>query len=182
MTYDTDMRSNRYSRRTVAKLAGTTTVAALLAGCPDNNNDDVDDEPDDDPNDDEPDVDAEDPEELADEEEWQDVDEFYFEGRIEAWTGVEPEFIEGLDNPTLLLFEDQEYDFTWINEDGANHNIAMWDQEEDGDVVDDFATEIMGDEGEEQTLESVEPTDEMTHYVCEVHPTTQIGPLEVRSE
>ncbi|MCW8172845.1 hypothetical protein D8S78_14000 [Natrialba swarupiae] len=46
-------------------------------------------------------------------------------GRIAAWTGIEPEIIAGVDNPDLVLFEGQEYDFRWINEDGAVHNIAM---------------------------------------------------------
>ncbi len=37
----------------------------------------------------------------------------------------------------------------------------------------------MGDEGEEQTLENVVASEEMVTYICEFHPTTQVGDLEI---
>lgn len=50
---------------------------------------------------------------------WEEINEFYFEGRLEAWTGIWSSVIAGEDNPTLVLFEGKEYDFTWVNRDGA---------------------------------------------------------------
>ncbi|MEY7848063.1 PKD domain-containing protein [Natrarchaeobius sp. A-rgal3] len=153
-------------RRTYLKYTGAASLTALVAGCADEG-----------PGEAEDDEDGEVDEEEVDEEAWEGIDEFYFEGRIAAWTGIEPEGIAGVDNPRLVLFEGEEYDFRWINEDGAVHNIAMHDENED--VVDDYATEGMGDEGEEQTLESVVASEEMVTYICEYHPTTQVGDLEV---
>lgn len=153
--------NDRFSRRNVLRF-GSAAGLALLAGCPDDN-----DEPDDD--DDEP----------VDVEEWEDIDEFVFEGRIEAWTGVEPEIIEGEDNPTLTLIEGEEYDFTWINADGVTHNLEIRD---DGDeIIDDYQTEDLDDEGEETTLEGVVASEEMDVYICTYHEATQVGDITVEN-
>ncbi|TYT60633.1 cupredoxin domain-containing protein [Natrialba swarupiae] len=161
-------RKKSLDRRTYLKYTGAVSLPALVAGCGDEGPGETEEDEEEDG-----DVDDED----VDDEAWEGVDEFYFEGRIAAWTGIEPEIIAGVDNPDLVLFEGQEYDFRWINEDGAVHNIAMHDENED--VVDDYATEGMGDEGEEQTLENVVASEEMVTYICEFHPTTQVGDLEI---
>ena len=159
---------DRPTRRTVLKLLGATGTMALLAGCPDDNDDEVDDDVDDEVDDDvDPDVD------------WAEVDEIYLEGLSSGWIGIEPEVIEDETNPELPLIEGETYDFRWVNGDGATHNIEIRDGEE-GEVVDDYATETMDDEGEEQTLEDVEITDEMVDYVCEFHPVNQRGPIDVQ--
>jgi len=64
---------------------------------------------------------------------------------------------------------------TWENIDGAGHNLQIWD--ENGEVVDDYETEIMEEEGETQTLE-IEASEEMAQYLCMPHQTTMIGDIE----
>lgn len=111
--------------------------------------------------------------------EWEDISEFYFEGRIEAWTGIEPAIITGEDNPTLILFEGEEYDFRWVNKDGAIHTLEIWDDNDE--IVDEYATESLDREGEEEVLANVVSSPEMAKYVCRYHRTTQAGELEIRS-
>lgn len=118
-------------------------------------------------------------EEPEDDTEWEDIDEFYFEGRIEAWTGIEPAIIEGEENPTIVLFEGEEYDFRWVNKDGAIHNLEIRDDNDE--TIDDYATDSLDIEGEEEVLENVVASQEMAKYVCLYHQTTQVGEIEVRS-
>lgn len=150
---------------TVASAAGLT----FLAGCPDDNDEPADDDVDD------PD-DAEEPA-L---EEWEDVDEFYFEGRTEAWVGIEPDVIADEENPTITLIEGQEYTFRWINGDGVTHNLEIRD--EGDEIVDDYQSEDVTEEGEETTLEGVTATEEMVTYICTYHEATQVGDVTVESE
>ena len=146
--------SRQLSRRAVVKASGVT-GAALLAGC-------LNDEPDD------------------DDDAWADVDAFHFEGRVEAWTGVEPSLIEGEENPTITLIEGQEYDFSWENADGVLHNMEIRDG--DGEVIDDYQSEDVSEEGEEATIEGVVATEEMDVYICQYHTTTQVGDIEIQTE
>lgn len=154
--------TERFSRRTAMTMVGATGIA-LLAGC----NDDDDEEPDD-----------EEPAEV-DIEEWEDVDEFYFDGQIEFWGGVEPAIIEGEENPTITLIEGQEYDFTWVNVDGVEHNLEIRD--EDGDIVDDYQSDDVSEEGEEASVDGVVATEEMVTYICRYHETTQVGDINVET-
>ncbi|MCU4751292.1 PKD domain-containing protein [Halobacteria archaeon AArc-curdl1] len=149
--------SERISRRKLL-VAGATASAATVAGCLNNDNDDND----------------------VDLEEWEDIDEFYFEGVVEHWTGIEPDVIEDEENPTLHLIEGQEYDFRWVNGDGVTHNLEIWD--EDDEIIDNYQSDDVGEEGEETTLEGVAATEEMVTYVCQYHRTTQVGDLEVHNE
>ena len=167
----------RLDRRSLLKVTGAAGLAALVAGCggPDEEPEEVDDpeeeeeEPGDDPEDEEENGDA-------DAEAWADVDEIVLEGRTEAWEGVEPEEIAGEENPTLVLTPGEEYTITWENADGDGHNIAIRD--EDGQVIDDYSTDIMDEEGETQDLE-FEATEEMAEYVCEPHEGTMLGEIEI---
>ena len=156
----------RPSRRRLLQLTGASTVA-LLAGCAD----DVDDDDDDaDEVDDTDDID----------DEWEDVDEFTFEGYVQHWLGIEPSIIEDEENPTLTLIEGQEYDFRWINGDGSVHNLEIRD--EDDEIVEDYQSDDVSDEGEETTLEGVVASEEMAVYICEYHEASQVGDIEVVSE
>ncbi|TYL37388.1 PKD domain-containing protein [Natronococcus pandeyae] len=156
--------STHPSRRRLLQITGGSGIA-LLAGCPDDNDDD--DVNDDDVNDDV-------------EEDWEDVEEFYFEGVIEEWTGIEPEFIEGESNPTITLIEGQEYDFRWVNGDGVTHNLEIRD--EDDEIIEDYQSEDVGEEGEETILEGVVATEEMDVYICTYHEGTQVGDIEIETE
>ncbi|MFC3959326.1 PKD domain-containing protein [Halovivax cerinus] len=100
------------------------------------------------------------------------------DGITAGWEGLAPSAIEGSTNPTLSLVEGETYEIGWTQGDGANHNIAIHDDNEE--VVDDLATEIVSDPGDGQWLE-FEVGSEMTTYICEVHPTTMIGDIELRS-
>lgn len=109
---------------------------------------------------------------------WKDIDEWYFEGRIEGWTGIQPAIIADEENPTIVLFEGETYDFRWVNEDGAIHNIELWDDA--GDIVDEYEGDDLDRKGEEEVLANVVATPAMTRYVCRYHQTTQVGDIEVR--
>ncbi|AXR77389.1 PKD domain-containing protein [Natrarchaeobaculum sulfurireducens] len=158
-----------YSRRTMLKAASVTGVA-LVAGCADDAEEPDDEEPDDEEPDDE-EVDAE---------EWEDVDEFYFEGRTEAWIGIEPELIADEENPTITLIEGQEYDFRWVNGDGVTHNLEIRDG--DDEIIDDYQSDDVSEEGEETTLEGVVASEDMEVYICVYHEATQVGDIEIQSD
>ena len=146
-----DIRVSR--RRALAATAGA--VSLSVAGCL---GDDDDEEPDDD----------------TDEEAWEGVTEIYLEGWTPGWEGVEPEVIEGETNPTLVLSEGETYELTWENMDGDNHNFVLLDDA--GDNLEE--TELMGEEGETQSLE-FEATSEMVEYHCEPHAGTMVGDVEI---
>lgn len=115
--------------------------------------------------------------ESVDAEAWADVEEIVLDGETAAWIGVEPEPIADEENPTLGLTEGQEYDITWENVDGQPHNIQLLDENEE--VLE--GTDIIEEQGETQTL-TFEATAEMVEYICEVHPTTMVGAVEILSE
>ncbi|OIB55483.1 cupredoxin domain-containing protein [Natrialba sp. SSL1] len=160
-------RNNPLSRRTALKLTGAAAATALVAGCSD---DDTDDE-----------NGAENGDENGgddiDPSEWEDVDTIELDGATGGWEGVAPDMIAGEQNPTIVLFEGQEYDFTWYNQDSGTHNIEIWDEDEE--IVDDYATDQVNDD--EQTLEGVVASEEMAYYRCEPHGQMQ-GEIQVESE
>lgn len=95
-------------------------------------------------------------------------------GMIEAWEGVAPADIEGQTNPTLALTAGQDYTVTWENGDGAPHNFAIRDS--NGENV--IASDIMGEEGETQSVQFT-ASEEMAQYVCEVHPSSMVGEVQM---
>ncbi|ELY90542.1 hypothetical protein C483_10796 [Natrialba hulunbeirensis JCM 10989] len=157
-------RNNPLSRRTALKLTGAAAATALVAGCSD---DDTDDE-----------NGAENGDENGgddiDPSEWEDVDTIELDGATGGWEGVAPDMIAGEQNPTIVLFEGQEYDFTWYNQDSGTHNIEIWDEDEE--IVDDYATDQVNDD--EQTLEGVVASEEMAYYRCEPHGQMQ-GEIQI---
>lgn len=98
-------------------------------------------------------------------------------GTADAWEGVAPADIEGQTNPTLALTTGQDYTVTWENGDGAPHNFAIRDS--NGENV--IASEIMGEEGETQSVQFT-ASEEMDHYVCEVHPGDMRGDVQIAAE
>ncbi|WP_290817975.1 plastocyanin/azurin family copper-binding protein [Halovivax sp.] len=156
------MRANSRSRRRFLGLSAGAAATSLLAGCAGGIGSD------DDP--------QAQPLEPAD---WEGLDEFVVDGYTGNWIGVEPDVIEGIRNPTLLLFEGEEYELTWNNADGGAHNIAIWDEADA--VVDGHQTRIIRGRDETQTL-SFEATTEMHQYVCEPHKRSMIGYFRIVSE
>ncbi|WP_245550060.1 plastocyanin/azurin family copper-binding protein [Halopiger xanaduensis] len=105
--------------------------------------------------------------------------EIMLEGSTQAWTATEPESIADEENPTLTLVEGESYDITWENADGAQHNLVIWDDSDE--IVDDYETDMVSEEGETATLEIDEVTSEMAQYVCEPHSSTMVGDIELES-
>lgn len=105
---------------------------------------------------------------------WAAVDEIVLEGLTGGWIGVEPDPIAGVENPTLLLFEGQEYTIGWEQGDGAMHNVQLRDG--DGEVI---AETDLDDEGASLTVEA---TAALESYVCEPHANRMAGRLEIERE
>lgn len=99
-----------------------------------------------------------------------------FEGHASGWLGVEPDDVEGLRNPTLVLEEGETYVFRWVNGDGAPHDIGIRDA--DDDVVDGLVSDRVSTKGMEASLEFTASA-EMEEYVCSFHRSSQSGRLVV---
>jgi len=145
------MTIDRRSRRAV--LASTGLAAAALAGCLGDDDDGAD----------------------ADPEDWEGVTEIELDGHTNNWTGLSPDPIDGVENPTLVLTAGTEYTVTWYNQDGAEHNIALVD--DDGEAIE--ASEWTNDD--EQTF-TFEATEEMVEYLCEPHRTTMVGDVDIQTD
>lgn len=111
---------------------------------------------------------------TGDAEDWEDVEEVFLDGEEDGWIGRRPEFIEGEENPTLELYEGREYEIGWENLDGEDHNLALYDG--DGGSID--STSIHGDEFEGDSL-TIDASDELAEYICEVHPDEMVGEIEI---
>lgn len=89
-----------------------------------------------------------------------------FSAQTTAWEGLEPSEIDGESNPTLILQEGEDYTIGWTEGDGSNHNIELRD--ENGEVVEDYETDLASEGGEEQIIEFT-ATSEIAVYRCEPH-------------
>ena len=164
---------DQQSRRTVLRLGGSAAIAAVLAGCGDGG-----------PggggggNESEGNESGNESEGGGGGGEAIEPDtEIMLGGETQGWQGQEPEQIADQDNPTLTLQEGEAYQITWENLDGQEHNLQILDDSDQ--VVDDYETELMGEEGETQTLEIDEATSEMASYICEPHQGTMNGEIQV---
>jgi hypothetical protein len=152
-----------HARRTVLKAAGASTFAIAGAGClGDDDGDDGGENGDDDNGNGEFEIDP--------------GAEIVLDGYSSHWEGIEPSEIEGEENPTLVLEDGEEYTMEWINADGIDHDLQIWD--DGGDLVDDLATDTLSGEDESASLEFTADA-EMATYVCEYHESSQIGDLVV---
>ncbi|MFU8869213.1 hypothetical protein [Natronococcus sp.] len=171
-------RTDPRSRRSTLRLVGATAGVALAAGCTEGTGD-GEGEPDQNESDetvtDEADTDDPDPPE-DDEDEWADVSTLEFEADADGWIGLEPEAIEDVENPDIVLYEGREYEFRVTNGDGDVHNFALWDGSEPV-----AASVFLESEGESTTID-VEVTAEVQQYLCETHPEVMAGAVELRAE
>ncbi|WP_090504972.1 hypothetical protein [Natronorubrum sediminis] len=163
------------SRRTVVK-ASAVTVGVLGMIAPATGDDHHDDDRHDDHHDEDDHHDRGDDTDTDDEFEIEPDTTIMFEGETAGWIGVEPEEIEGEENPTLVLEEGEEYEIGWEQGDDASHNLELVD--EDDEVVDEHETEVTDDPNEDDTFE-FEATDEIVEYVCRQHPDTMRGEIRV---
>ncbi|AHF99854.1 hypothetical protein HALLA_14725 [Halostagnicola larsenii XH-48] len=171
-------RPDSIARRRALALAGSATATALAAGCLSDDEAAADDgetssddgsdngDSDDAAERDEADEDDESTETDAKGDAWADVEEIRLSATTSRFEGVEPEFIEGEENPTLVLTEGEEYVITWVNADGKSHNLELWDEDET--VVDGHSTEVMGEKNETRSLE-FEADAAMSEYICRIH-------------
>lgn len=151
----TGLESN--SRRTVLKSVGVAVTAVAVAGCAGGGNGDEGD---------------------TDPEAWEDVRDIELTGHTtNGWTGVAPDAIDGVTNPTLVLFAGEEYELTWENDDGVPHNVVITD----GDAQVFEESDMMGDQGETQTVTFTAEAD-MAEYYCDPHPQDMIGSIEVHDD
>lgn len=104
--------------------------------------------------------------------------EILLDGQTDGWIGVEPDSITDEENPTLVLTAGDSYEITFENVDGGDHNLEIVD--EDDDVVDEYETDTIDEEGDTETLEIDEVSDEMIEYVCRQHDETMRGEIEVQ--
>jgi hypothetical protein len=153
-----------HTRRTVLKAAGASVFVIATAGC-------LGDDGDDEGGDNGDDAGGDDNEFEIDPE-----TEIVLDGYSSHWEGIEPSEIDGEENPTLILEDGEEYTMEWINADGVDHDLQIWD--DSNDLVDDLATDSISDEGEGDSLKFT-ASDEMTTYVCEYHDANQVGDLVV---
>ncbi len=101
----------------------------------------------------------------------QEVAETYeFGGQVSGWQGRAPAAIEGETNPTLNLEAGQTYEFVWENLDGAPHDFTLWDAEENVIEQTDTVTEQGGTASMTVTVEN-----QVSNYVCTIHPNTMLG-------
>lgn len=139
------------NRRWFLKATGATLATAAVAGCI-GDDDDVDDDA------------------------WEDVRSITLEGYATHWLGIEPDFIEDEENPTLVLFDGEEYTIEWINGDGIDHDLEI--QDDDGEVL--YSTDTVSAQGESDSV-TFTATEDMVQYECSYHRGVQRGDIEVRT-
>ncbi|ELY61778.1 cupredoxin domain-containing protein [Natronolimnohabitans innermongolicus] len=139
------------TRRSVLSAAGAAAITVAAAGCLGSDDD-------------------------GEEYEIDPEEDILLEGYRSYWVGLEPESIDGVENPTLVLEDGGEYTMEWINSGDMHHDLAIWD--DGNDVVDDLQTDQVSVGGEGEVLEfTADP--EMVTYVCTFHESSQIGDLIV---
>ncbi|MFP8953447.1 hypothetical protein ACLI4Z_10795 [Natrialbaceae archaeon A-arb3/5] len=183
------MGSYRLDRRTVVTAMGATVIGAAIAGCLDrgDESDGGGDESSEDGGESSGDGDDVD-EPIVDEAEataaagdtdpaaWADVERLHLDGHVGGWVGVEPPLIDRIENPTLVLVSGREYELSWTNRDGAKHNFALWNDEDER--VGEYATTVSEELGATETLEFV-ANPELETYICEHQPVIQRGGIDV---
>lgn len=95
---------------------------------------------------------------------------FELEGATGGWVGVAPEEIADQQNPTLQMEAGEDYEVFWENADGASHNFAIENEENDVLLATDYVSSI--GETESVTFTAEENFD---HYVCQPHRKTMRG-------
>ena len=154
-------------RRTVLKATGASLAAVAIAGCSGSGDDDDDvggnggDDTDGNGADDSYEVDP--------------SESILLEGITGGYVGIEPSSIEGVENPTLVLQDGEEYEIGWTQGDGASHNVELWDSSQN--MVDDYGTTLTNDPGDGDYL-TFTATDEIAYYRCQPHPDMQ-GEIQV---
>lgn len=94
-------------------------------------------------------------------------------GKIPGWQGQTPSAIQGKTNPTLSLEPGTTYRLTWVNLDGAEHELIIEDR--NGNEI--TATESASKKGVTRSI-TFTATKKMAQYYCEYHPQSMRGNIE----
>lgn len=110
---------------------------------------------------------------------WGDVDEIVLEANTNEWHGVEPGAIEGELHPTLVLYEDHEYELTVQNGDGEYHVLEIPDEMSVSDET-SLTAAVDGDRDEDTIQFRAVPS--MTEYLCDAHSHLTRGQINTQPE
>lgn len=91
-------------------------------------------------------------------------------GQVEYWYGVAPSSIQGTENPTLTMEPGTVYEIAWINLDGIEHELRLFDAD-DNEVA---ASETVSDAGTSTSV-VIEATESLARYDCRFHPQNMQG-------
>lgn len=94
-----------------------------------------------------------------------------------SWDGIAPTEIAGTENPTLVLERGATYEIGWSEGDGVPHNVEL--RNDDGEVVDDLATEVTDAEEPDDQFIVFEASEELASYVCLPHESTMHGEIRI---
>lgn len=142
-----------HTRRTVLKAAGASTLAVAVAGCTGGDDD----------------GDTENGDESDDGYTIEAGETIMLEGQINGWTGLQPEAIDGVENPTLVLEDGEEYEIGWEPADSMEHNIELWDENEEL-VDEEYKLELTSDPGDPLSFTASE---DIAYYRCNPHSNMQ---------
>lgn len=95
-------------------------------------------------------------------------------GESSHWLGLAPKAIHGEENPTLALQAGEQYTVTWINLDGAEHELVVLD----GGEEELEATDSNEEPGATASV-TFEGSEEMAAYHCEYHPDEMQGDVSL---
>ena len=93
-------------------------------------------------------------------------------GETGHWFGLAPAAIHEAENPTLGLEPGTVYEIVWINIDGVEHELRIFDA--DDNVV--AASESVSEVGETSSV-ILEATEQLARYDCEYHPQSMRGQI-----
>ena len=93
-------------------------------------------------------------------------------GEVSHWFGLAPSRIHGAENPTLTMRPGTVYEVVWVNIDGVEHELRIFDAE--GNRV--AATESAEEVGETRSV-VLEATESLARYDCEYHPQSMRGQI-----
>ncbi|WP_225741291.1 plastocyanin/azurin family copper-binding protein [Halorussus halophilus] len=103
-----------------------------------------------------------------------DVTTILLGARTDYWLGLAPQEIEGVQNPTLPLRADGQYQLLWVNLDGERHRLLINDDSGETLETGDFSEAV----GAKRALPFV-ANESMAQYQCEFHPEQMRGSLEL---
>lgn len=96
------------------------------------------------------------------------------EGTTPGWVGMSPDSINGTTNPTLNLTAGERYTIQWVNTDGEPHNVVIRSSE--GEQL--VRSPVVAEQGATQNV-TFTATENMSTYLCELHPTSMVGDVSV---